>query len=221
MGKYWASCKGGDRMPSDRIEVTAGYAETADAFFRSAEIITFEDVHHAILHLIPKPPSDVLDIGAGTGRDAAAFAAMGHRVVAVEPTDALRTMAASLHPAPGIEWVYDSLPSLSRLASRGDRFDLVMLTAVWMHLDERQRLQAMRNVAPMIRENGLMIMSLRHGPIPQGKRMFDVTRQETVKIAAAHGLRLVVCLENQASAFARTDVTWTRLAFSKNRKASS
>jgi 2-polyprenyl-3-methyl-5-hydroxy-6-metoxy-1,4-benzoquinol methylase len=208
-------------MPSDRTEGTAGYAETADAFFRSAESITFEDVHHAILHLIPTPPADVLDIGAGTGRDAAAFAAMGHRVVAVEPTDALRTRASTLHPAPGIEWIDDSLPSLSRLASRGNRFDLVMLTAVWMHLDEQQRLQAMRNLALLIRDNGLMIMSLRHGPIPQGKHMFDVTREETVNIAAAQGLRIVLCLENQASAFARTDVNWTRLAFSNNRKTSS
>jgi hypothetical protein len=31
-----------------------------------------------------------LDIGAGTGRDAAGFAALGHRVLAVEPTAALR-----------------------------------------------------------------------------------------------------------------------------------
>jgi SAM-dependent methyltransferase len=125
-------------MP-DRIEGTEGYDETADAFFSSAESITFEDVHHGIHHLLPPAPADVLDLGAGTGRDAAAFAALGYRVVAVEPTEALRTRASALHAASGVEWLDDSLPALARLASRGDRFDLVMLTAVWMHLDESAR----------------------------------------------------------------------------------
>jgi protein-L-isoaspartate O-methyltransferase len=37
----------------------------------------------------------VLDIGSGTGRDAAGLAAMGHSVVAVEPTAELRIGAAA------------------------------------------------------------------------------------------------------------------------------
>ena len=89
----------------------------------------------------------MLDIGAGTGRDAASFAAMGHRVVAVEPTDALRLPGMALHRSKRIEWLDDSLPDLARLRSRGDDFDLVMLTAVWMHLDAKQRRQAMPNLA--------------------------------------------------------------------------
>jgi hypothetical protein len=39
------------------------------------------------------------------------LAAMGHRVVAVEPTAALRARAAILHPSPRIEWLDDSLLS--------------------------------------------------------------------------------------------------------------
>ena len=75
--------------------------------------------HGPVLHLLPTVPSDVLDIGAGTGRDAAALAGMGHRVVAVEPTVALRDRAALLHPSPRIEWIEDYLPRLARLR-RGD-----------------------------------------------------------------------------------------------------
>ena len=71
-----------------------GYTEEAAALTRQYESVRFVDVHGPVLHLFPTVPSDVLDIGAGTGRDAAALAGMGHRVVAAEPTAALRDRAA-------------------------------------------------------------------------------------------------------------------------------
>jgi hypothetical protein len=37
-----------------------------------------------------------------------------------------------LHPSPQIEWLDDSLPDLVGLTRRGENFDVVMLTAVWM-----------------------------------------------------------------------------------------
>jgi SAM-dependent methyltransferase len=111
--------------------------------------------HGPVLHLLPTVPSDVLDIGAGTGRDAAALAGMGHRVVAVEPTVALRDRAALLHPSPRIEWIEDYLPRLARLR-RGDRFDVVMLTGVWMHLNLQQRREAMPRLASLLRPGGVL-----------------------------------------------------------------
>ena len=193
---------------------TAGYGEDADALVQRYESITFADVHRAVLHLIPTAPCLILDIGAGTGRDAAALVALGHRVVAVEPTAELRDRAAALHPSPRIEWVDDHLPDLARIATRGDRFDMVMLTAVWMHLDREQRERAMPTVARLLARAGLVTLTLRHGPVPVGRRMFQVSADETVRLAEAEGLRVVVRLENQPDAFGRSDVTWTRLAFS-------
>jgi SAM-dependent methyltransferase len=153
-------------MPRARVSGTEGYAEEADWLIRQYESIAFDDVHRSVFHLIPKAAGLVLDIGAGTGRDAAGFAAMGHRVVAVEPTEALRTRAIALHPSPAIEWLDDSLPGLRNVAARGEVFDLVMLSAVWMHLDRRQRRRAMPNVAQLLKTEGVMIMSLRYGPVP-------------------------------------------------------
>ena len=142
-----------------------------------------------MLHLIPAVPSHVLDIGSGTGRDAAWFAAQGHRVVAVEPTEALRLPAMALHRSPRIEWLDDSLPDLALLRSRGDSFDLVMLTAVWMHLDVQQRRQAMPNLAALVRGGGTVIMTLRHGPVPPGRRMFEISADETIELA-----RRIICI---------------------------
>jgi SAM-dependent methyltransferase len=196
---------------------TEGYSDEASSLLKQYESISFADAHQQVRHLIPTAPSRVLDIGAGTGRDAAGFAAMGHKVTAVEPTAELRVAAARLHPSPNIEWIDDSLPNLARLAESRGTFDLVMLTAVWMHLDEEQRHQAMPRVGGLVREGGVMMLSLRHGPVPSGRRMFDVTADETIRLANASGLRTVLTLDHQDSLLGRPGVSWTRLAFSKGR----
>jgi SAM-dependent methyltransferase len=203
--------RGGDKPVSG----TEGYAEETGALIEAYEGLAFADVHRPVLHLIPQTASHILDIGSGTGRDAADFAAMGHRVVAVEPTDALRTRAMTLHASSQIEWLNDSLPELSVLKERGETFDVVMLTAVWMHLDAQQRRRGMPVVAALVREGGAMIMSLRHGPVPQGRRMFDVTAQETIALAEEQGLHALLNERSESiqESNRAAGVTWTRLAF--------
>ncbi|MEM7005334.1 MAG: class I SAM-dependent methyltransferase, partial [Pseudomonadota bacterium] len=50
---------------------------------------------------------DALDVGAGTGRDAAWLASLGHRVVAVEPSKAMLQIAEGAHTDASIRWVRD------------------------------------------------------------------------------------------------------------------
>ena len=66
-------------MTSVQVSGTEGYADEAEDLFKRYENIPAADAHRAVLHLIPAAPSRVLDIGSGTGRDAAWFASMGHR----------------------------------------------------------------------------------------------------------------------------------------------
>jgi SAM-dependent methyltransferase len=208
---------------SSRVSGTEGYAEEAEQLFKLYESIPAADAHRAVLHLIPTAPSSILDIGSGTGRDAAWFAGMGHRVVAVEPSDAMRLPAMALHPSPRIEWLDDSLPDLALLRTRGERFDLVMLSAVWMHLDAEQRRQAMPNLAALVRAGGVMIMKIRHGPVPTGRRMFEVSSEETIELAQMQGLHPVLNVRTESSQEANrlAGVTWTNLAFVKAKKAAA
>ncbi len=103
-------------MAAPRLSGTDGYAEEAETLLAQYESINFADVHRQMLHLIPAAQSRILDVGAGNGRDAAGLAALGHRVLAVEPTAALRIGAMALHPSPRIEWVASS-PSTSPKSS--------------------------------------------------------------------------------------------------------
>ena len=60
-----------------------------------------------------------------------------------------------------------------------------------------------------------MIFSLRHGPVPAGRRMFEVGIEETALLAAAAGCRCVFQQEGRGGGLERPGVYWSRLAFSK------
>ena len=191
------------------IESTRGYEQEAPELLQRYERTPFEQAHPGALDLIPPPRISVLDIGAGTGRDAAWFATRGDDVTAIEPTRAMREGAIKLHPAPNITWIDDHLPDL--VSVRGRTFVLVWVSAVWMHFDEAERARMMPIVAALVAPHGTLMMSLRHGPIPPGRRMFDVSPEETKALAHAAGFE---CKRADAleSAFA-PGVFWDRFWF--------
>ncbi len=193
---------------------TESYAAEAATLLRQYESIGFAEVHAAFLDLLPPAPAQVLDIGAGTGRDAAALAGMGHQVLAVEPTAELRAGGAALHPSPRLAWLDDGLPDLAGVVALGRRYDLVLLTAVWMHLGAAERAQAMPVLAGLLAPGGLLWLSLRHGPVPPGRVMHAVDPAEVIAQAEAQGLAL---LRQRAGAdtLARAGVHWTWLAFAR------
>ena len=204
-----------DGATTSVVRGSRGYAEQAEELVARYEGIDFPAKHQAVLPLLPAPPASTIDIGAGTGRDAAWLAERGYRVVAVEPTEAMRSRAMALHPTPAIEWIDDSLPALALVGAQRRRFDLVMLTAVWMHLDAEERGVAMANVAALVAPSGLLVMTLRHGLVPSGRIMFAVSGEETIALAQAHRLRLVLDVHAASSQAANRDagVSWTQLAF--------
>ena len=93
------------RMMSDAIR---WYDQNVSDVSRRYESVAAETVHGWLVDLLPIAPALVLDVGAGTGRDAAWLASRGLEVVAVEPSGAMRTEAQRLHPSPSIRWISDS-----------------------------------------------------------------------------------------------------------------
>ena len=92
-----------------------------------------------------------------------------------------------------------------------------MLTAVWMYLDTEERQRAMPKVAALMGDGGMMLMSLRHGPIPPKRRMFEVSDEETVELARLCALDCVLCRSTDSVGNLNrvAGVTWTRLALVK------
>lgn len=196
-----------------RVPGTAGYARSANVLVDQYESIAFDDLYRPLIDLLPQQ-GQVLDIGAGTGRDAAALAARGLQVRAVEPTLELRTHGQRLHPHPNIVWTDDSLPELTHVHATGERFQLILMTAVWMHLDEAERGQALPRVAGLLAPGGRLFMTIRKGPVPPGRRMFEVPIDPLVANAKGDGLALLRRYEF-ADMLGRDDVSWTMLAFER------
>ena len=74
----------------------------------------------------------------------------------------------------------------------------------------------MVRVAALVRPGGVMTVSLRHGPVPAGRRMFEVTPTETIALAQAEGMTCVQRLENGDSTLKRPGISWDRLAFKRS-----
>jgi hypothetical protein len=123
-----------------------------------------------------------------------------------------------MHPSPLIQWIDDSLPALAVTTGLQRKFDLIMITAVWMHLDEQERRCAMRNVASLLKADGLLLMSLRHGPAPSRRAMFDVTAEETTELGRRSGLHPILNqrTESAQKANCRAGVEWSHLAFDRS-----
>ena len=195
---------------------TRGYPAVVSRFSEISEAIDFRQLHAPIVHLLPPSPAAVLDAGAGTGRDAAALAALGHHVVAVEPTAAFLAEARALHAARNIRWISDSLPRLETLGQEEERFDFVLCHAVWQHLDPQERAEAMARVTSLLVKGGIFALGLRHGPAGAGTHYFSTSVDEAIGLANASGLETELCLRDQPSAIpGKTRVTWTRLALRK------
>lgn len=181
-----------------------GFREFTEAY----EAFGFEEIHAGALPFLRAAPGVVLDIGAGSGRDAAWFAARGFEVVAVEPAAAMRDAARALHPDPRIRWMDDRLPALPEVHRTGVLFDLVWASAVWMHVPPGDRPRAMRKLATLLKPGGRMVLTLRHGPAPEDRPMWPVDAAEVERLGLDHGLALRVATERVEDRQGRAAIRW-------------
>ena len=189
------------------------YDEHAETLVAEYEALDTVELHDWALNLLPQSGS-ALDIGAGSGRDAAWFTIRGFQVVAVEPSKGLRKYATALHRGDGVRWLNDQLPNLTATFDLGKQFDLIWLSAVWQHVAPEDRPRAFRAIASLLKPGGLVLLTLRHGPAEPERAMYPVDADETEHEARVHGLTVLrrVALEDRR---ARPGVSWTGLAFQR------
>ncbi|WP_243361630.1 class I SAM-dependent methyltransferase [Fundidesulfovibrio terrae] len=191
---------------------TVGWYQTkASELSTSYEGLSFEDVHGWLIPMLPKAPSVVLDVGAGTGRDAAWLSSKGYEVFAVEPSAAMRAEGQKLHPDARINWLVDKLPGLDQTLRLGISFDSILLSAVWMHLPSADRPRAFRKLLTLLKPGGVLAMSLRHGPAEPERFIHEVSLEEVEKLAREHGA-YVAHTETSEDSLGRKEISWTQVA---------
>ena len=192
--------------------MTDYYSEHADSFISQYEDLPAEDIHREWSHLVPATKSLILDVGAGSGRDAAWLAKQGHEVVAIEPASLLRKKAQRLHPSPSIQWINDTLPALTETYKLGITFDVILLSAVWIHVPPSDRTRAFRKLANLLKPGGKLVISLRHGESPDKRVMYPCSSAELKNFAKDH-LLTVLKETNCQDRMGRTAVNWSTIVF--------
>ena len=193
------------------------YHQVAGHFVTQYESLSSEKLHQSWLHLLPEK-GWLLDVGAGSGRDAAFFAQRGLRVVAVEPMKPMRDLACELHKQHCIHWVDDSLPELNKVFALHIKFELILLSAVWMHIAPRLRELAIRKLSQLLNPGGHLVITLRHGEFTDGRIGYEVSADEISTLAMHAGLQLMLRTaqdEPQADLLGRNDVKWETIVLAR------
>ncbi|MDV3503275.1 class I SAM-dependent methyltransferase [Marinobacter sp. M-5] len=159
------------------------YNLRAEDFFAQYQSLSFEQVHNDWIPQLDDKTGLALDVGAGSGRDALALAERGWDVVAVEPAAELRRLGESATAHRSIQWVDDSMPDLTQIRKLSYRFDLILVSAVWMHLPPTARERAFRILTELLGPSGLLVITLRHGPGDGEREFYAVSRVELDRLA--------------------------------------
>lgn len=166
-----------------RDQIFQGYSDAATPeFIADYEAIDIGLFYQGVMDLFLQTQSRIIDIGAGTGRDAAWLADWGHEVTAVEPVKKLSEAGKQLHEQQNIVWVDDSLPNLAKIPNE-NQFELVLLAGVWQHLNDGEREIAIRKISKIIAPKGLVIMALRHGIASPNRPVFAIDVKATIELA--------------------------------------
>lgn len=191
------------------------YAANAEAMARRYDGVTTDSLLSGLTDLIPAPPAPILDIGAGSGRDSAWFQSRGHAVTAAEPVAAFREMIARRVPTATV--VDRALPDLAGLTGH---YGLILVNAVWHHLDPRARDLALARLSDLLAPGGRLFLALRRGPVPPGAPLHDLDPETETARARTAGLALLRRHDAPAhdAETEKAGISWTWLALSKDEK---
>jgi SAM-dependent methyltransferase len=199
-----------DDISPDSSDAIAWYDDNVESVVERHESLAPEKVNAWLAGVLPDQPALVLDVGAGSGRDAAWLASRGHEVIAVEPSKQMRIRGVRLHRADKIRWINDRLPGLENVHRLGVSFHFILLNAVWMHLAPANRRRAFRKLVTLLKPGAWMAISFRQPEPGNPRSMFPCHLDELEQLARIHGT-FIEGVETASDELARTGVEWTRL----------
>lgn len=175
------------------------------------DAVTFDVVHPNLSKHLPKE-GRVLDIGAGSGRDARGLSTRGLQVTAVEPSAAFRQRGeANSHD--GVVWLDDRLPKLARLDNVAP-FDFILCSAVLMLVSADDLRESFATMARLLAAHGCLAIDVRDPMPSEPAGIFHAHSEKTVlESATAAGLACVDDAQRN-DALGRPQYLWRSYVFS-------
>lgn len=132
------------------------YEEHAESAAAAYEEVDLRPVVTPIMGYLPDG-GKLLDLGCGSGRDAAFFLEQGYDVTALDGSGAMLAEAAAYHPELVGRFVHHRLPE--PLPFDSGSFDILLSMAVLMHLERHSLPQAFDEISRVTRVGGVVAYS--------------------------------------------------------------
>ncbi len=188
------------------------YSDNSTTLFDQYQSLSFDAVHQSWLGTVNLSKcKTALDIGAGSGRDALALSELKLCVTAIEPAQSLMAKGIEL-TGDKVTWQSDILPELSSLNE--NTYDVILISAVWMHLTVEQQSQSLERLSTLLNDEGILVITLRHGEFNDGRKAFDVNGSRLIEDAKTFNLT-VLHTDNDTDQLNRPDVYWETVVFTR------
>ncbi|MBW7910632.1 MAG: class I SAM-dependent methyltransferase [Alphaproteobacteria bacterium] len=133
------------------------FNDRADELARQYNALDRAKVHADLLSMLPEGQAlKVLDIGAGSGADAAMFADRGHTVLACEPAEALRKNGEETFKNKNIKWSSDVLPEMGAASDAAAPFDVITSVGVLQYVPKENRASSLSKMFSMAARGGFL-----------------------------------------------------------------
>jgi SAM-dependent methyltransferase len=131
------------------------YDDHADEVFK---LYTRSDIGPSKYFKVAFPPgSEILDIGAGSGRDLGFLIREHYEAFGVEPSHRLRELALQLPILENRLW-QGALPDLT--SQIGRKFDGILCSAVFQHIARERQFDAAFDIRNLLKANGRLLLSI-------------------------------------------------------------
>ena len=210
------------------------YNTQASAYADRYEAADMSALHRLLLRHLPER-CRVLEIGCGSGRDAAFLLAHGYDVTATDASPSMLALAAQRHPELASRLHLLSYPcSLSLGVERaGVRVDYtppttapqapynaILSVATLMHVPDQELFECATQIRDLLADDGILVLqlSLGRGGLSQGRddagRLYNERPPEEVQLLFERlGFRLVA--REDSPDFMSRDIQWYTLVFQR------
>lgn len=188
------------------------YNNNSKIYIETTLSVDMSHLHNEFLNDVPKD-GHILDLGCGSGRDSKAFLDKGYKVTSIDGSTELAKAASKII---GKEVLVSKFEELSLT----DKYDGIWACASLLHVNRKDILAVIKNVASYLKIDGAFYMSFKYGAneyIDDKGRYFNCYTEESFNelINDVKGLKVKSIYKTIDIVPGRGDITWLNILCTK------